>query len=112
MTMKLYGVADDAGEIYAAYRSPEEVPGLETVLLVENFTWEESDWTDPVTQENYISAERLAELFNALCIKTGIKKKELAKICGKTAVTFSRYCSGETPVPRLIWDRVSTIELR
>lgn len=107
--MKLYGVTDDdTGEVYAVYTTPEAVPGLDTVLLVENYTWEQSDWTDPVTQENYIRIDHLAEAFNNLCRKTGMKKKELAKICGKSAVTFSKYCNGDTPVPQLVWEKVES----
>lgn len=45
--------------------------------------------------------------FNALCKSTGMKKKELAEICGKSAVQFSKYCNGISPVPRLVWDKVS-----
>lgn len=106
--MKLYGVTDESGEIYAAYRSPDDVPGLDTVVLVENYTWEPSDWTDSETGINYIVLEKLAKLFNALCLKTGIKKKELAKICGKSAVQFSKYCNGISPVPRLVWEKVES----
>lgn len=105
---KLYGVCDD-GEVYAVYSSPAECPGLETVELVENPTWRMSDWTDHKTGTNYIRADRLAFLFDDLCRRTGVQKKVLAKQCGKSAVTFSRYCSGETPVPELVWREVERI---
>ena len=49
----------------------------------------------------------LAFLFDELCKSTGMKKSALAKICGKNAATFSRYCSGAPPVPQLAWDKVS-----
>lgn len=102
---KLYGVCDD-GEVYAVYSSPAECPGLETVELVPNPSWEQSDWTDKETGEGYIAVDTLAEAFCDLCRRTGMKKGALAKICGKTPVTFSRYCSGTTPVPELVWKEV------
>ena len=109
--MKLYGIEDETdGVIYAVYNSPDEVPGLDTVELVENPTWEPSDWTDKVTGTNYIRADKLADLFNDLCDQTGIKKKELAKICGKSAVQFSKYCTGAAPVPLLVWDKIKQFE--
>jgi hypothetical protein len=45
-----------------------------------------------------------------MCSATGIKKKELAKICGKSAVQFSKYCTGAAPVPKLVWDKVKQFE--
>lgn len=108
--MKLYGIEDTDGMIYAVYNSPEEVPGLDTVELVENLTWEMSDYTDPETQTNYIRIERQAQAFDDLCARTGMKKKELAKICGKSAVQFSKYCAGTAPVPKLVWDKVKQFE--
>lgn len=104
---KLYGVCDNNGEVYAAYSSPAECPGLETVELVENPTWERGEYSDPRTGTPYIRVDHLAFLFDELCKSTGMKKSALAKICGKNAATFSRYCSGETPVPQLVWDKVS-----
>ena len=103
---KLYGVCDN-GEVYAVYSSPAECPGLETVELVENPTWERGEYSDPRTDTAYIRVDHLAFLFDELCKSTGMKKSALAKICGKNAATFSRYCSGETPVPQLVWDKVS-----
>ena len=105
---KLYGVCDE-GEVYAVYSSPAECPGLETVELVENPTWGQSDWTDHRTGTNYIRTDRLAAAFDDLCSRTGMQKKELAKICGKSAATFSRYCAGTTPVPELVWREVERI---
>lgn len=52
----------------------------------------------------------LGSRFSMLCKDTGIKKKELAQICGKTAVTFSRYCKGESPVPSLVWEKVENLK--
>lgn len=107
---KVYGVYDeDDGVIYTIYQTEEECGGLPHVELVENYTWEPSDFTDRETNTNYIAAERLADLFNALCQRTGMKKLTLAKMCGKGAVTWSRYCNGVTPVPRLIWEKVEQI---
>lgn len=77
-------------------------------LLVENHTWKPSDWTE--NGVNYIISDRLAELFNELCNSTGMKKKELAKICGKTPITFSKYCNGIIPVPKLILEKVKEFE--
>lgn len=107
--MKLYGVEDpEDGYIYAVYNSPDEVPGLDTILLVDNPTWEQSDWTDQAGN-NYIRIDRLAVLFDELCEKTGMKKKELAKLCGKTPETFSSYCSGDVPIPPLVYEKVERI---
>lgn len=107
---KLYGIMDDDGRIYAAYKTNELVSNLDPVLLVENPTWETSDWSEDGT--NYIICDRLADLFNDLCRSTGIKKKDLAKICGKSAVQFSKYCNGTSPVPKLVWDRVKEFEIK
>ena len=104
----LYGVKDSDGIIYAAYRSPDD-PGLETVPLVENYTREESDYTS-TSGKNYIDAYRLAYLFDQMCIRTGMKKKELAKMCGKSDVIFSYYCNGKTPVPQLVWEKVEQFD--
>lgn len=113
MAKKLYGVYDeDDGEVYAAYESLDEVNGLEYIEMVENFTWEMSDWTDPVTQENYIATDRLAKAFQELCESTGMKKLHLAKICGRDPSTFSRYLAGDNPVPRLVWERVEEFKGR
>ena len=106
---KLYGVCDQHGEVYAVYSSPDECAGLETVELVENPTWEKSDFTDILTGENYIRTDRLASMFNELCKRSGMRKKALAERCGKTPVTFSRYCSGVTPVSELVWREVERI---
>ena len=51
-------------------------------------------------------ADLSADAFDELCRRTGMKKGALAKICGKTPATFSRYCSGICPVPRLVWEKV------
>lgn len=106
---KLYGVCDD-GEVYAVYSSPAECAGLETVELVENPTWEPSDWTDHRSGTNYIRVDRLAFLFDELCKSTGMKKSALAAACGRTNAMFSRYCSGIAPVPRLIWEKVESFK--
>lgn len=108
---KLYGIIED-GEVLTAYTSLAEVNGREYVELVENYTWEPSDYTDPVTQVNYITPERLAQAFDELCHATGMKKKALAQICGKTDATFSRYCSGQVPVPVLVWNKVNEFKIK
>lgn len=79
----------------------------EYIELVENFTWEEPDYTDPETGINYIEAGKMAKAFDDLCHATGMKKKALAKLCGKNPATFSRYIAGSSPVPRLVWECVS-----
>lgn len=108
---KIFGVFDEEdGVIYTVYQTEEECGGLPHVELVPNPTWEQSDWTDNDTGEGYIAADRLAEAFNDLCRRTGMKKGALAKICGKTPATFSRYCSGVCPVPRLVWDKVESLK--
>ena len=107
MAKKLYGVYDESsGDVYAVYHKAEEVKDLPHVEMVENFTWEMSDWTDPITQTNYIATDRLAKAFRELCESTGMKKLALAKICGRDPSTFSRYIAGDNPVPRLVWDKV------
>jgi hypothetical protein len=108
---KLYGVCDeDDGVIYTAYRTEEECGGLPHVELVENYTWEVSDWTDAKNGTNYIAVDRVAKAFRELCKSTKMKKQALAQICGKTPATFSRYCSGVCPVPRLVWDKVESLK--
>lgn len=95
---RLYGYTDTDGEIYAA----DETWTLDKVELVPNPTWEQSDFTDS-EGGNWIRVERLAALFDDLCKSTGMTKKSLATLCGVTASTFSRYCSGDVPVPVSIW---------
>lgn len=103
---KLYGYKDESGEIYAA----DTNWSLDKVELVPNPTWERDDYTDE-SGGHWILTDRLAELFNDLCKRTGMKKSTLAILCGKSAVTFSRYCSGAVPVPPAIW-RIVEIEAR
>lgn len=107
---KLYGLIGDDGEIWTAYQSPVELNGRDFVELVENYTWDKSDYTDPVTQVNYISIEHLAAAFDALCDRTGMKRNALAKVCGKHITSFCNYTSGKTPVPRLVWDKVKEFD--
>lgn len=106
---KLYGVCDQYGEVYAVYFSPAECPGLETVELVKNPANGNGDYFDRNSGIGYITVDHLAKLFNELCKSTGLQKQKLAQACGKTNVTFSRYCSGETPVPELVWREVERI---
>lgn len=94
---KIYGMLED-GEIISA----ETSQSLGSVELVPNFTWELSDYTDD-DGNNWIRVDRLAALFDDLCKSTGMTKKSLATLCGVTASTFSRYCSGDVPVPVSIW---------
>lgn len=63
----------------------------------------------PADGQNWITVDRLAMAFEALCEKTGMKKSALAKRCGKNPATFSRYFSGETPVPELVWKMVESL---
>ena len=104
---KLWGVRDDDGEIYAVYHDHADAADLDPVLLVENPTWEISDWSE--NGMNYIAIDRLAVLFNHMCKMTGMKKKELARICGKSVYSFSKYCRGEVPVPALVWEKVEAL---
>ena len=104
----LFGaVRIETREIYAIY--PTEPIDIPFVRLVENYTMEDSDYTDTSTGINYITTEHLGSAFNELCANTRIKKCELAKMCQKNAATFSRYCSGATPVPKLVWKEVERI---
>lgn len=110
---KIYGVYNESdGKVYAVHEREEQAKDLPHVELVENFTREQSDWTDPVTQANYISTDRLAKAFRELCESTGMKKSALAKICDRNPATFSRYLAGDTPVPRLVWERVEEFKRR
>jgi hypothetical protein len=104
----LYGCADDTGEIYTAYNSPDEAPGLDLITLYENPTWEDSDFTSK-DGTNYIRADRLAYLFNELCNRSGMKKKAIAALCGKTPTHISRYCKGLAPIPVLVWQAVERL---
>lgn len=103
---RLYGVCSEDGEVYAVYHSEQEAGGLDTVELVPNPSWETDDWTDELTGAHWIKADRLAFLFGELVKKTGMKKKVLASLCGKSCETFSKYCSGIVPVPLLVWEEV------
>lgn len=104
---KLYGIADEDGKIYAA----DDAWALDKVELVPNFTWQESDFTDP-EGNNWIIADRLAQLFGELCDSTGMTQKALAEYCGKTSKTFSNYATGKTPVPLAIWRLVEERKLK
>lgn len=107
MAKIVYGIVDvEMGEVYAISSTD---PCSTTVRMTENFTWEESDFTDPKTGKNYICLDRLAEIFNDLCKRSGMKKHALAARCGKNPATFSRYCSGISPVPELVWREVERI---
>lgn len=98
---KIYGFVDSDGFIYAA----DDVWSLDKVELVPNPTWEQSDYTDP-EGNNWIASDRLAELFNDLCKKSGMRKSALAALCGVSVSTFSRYCNGASPVPAAVWQVV------
>ena len=103
-----FGIIDERGEVYTGCDSEDEARGLDYIVMTENFTWEQSDWTDEFGQ-NWINFERLTDLFAALCKKTGMKKAELAKRCGVTAAHFSRYCSGKQPVPPLVYREIERL---
>lgn len=47
--------------------------------------------------------------FNELVKASGMKKAELAKRCGITATQFSRYCTGKSPIPPLVWKEIERI---
>lgn len=105
--MRIYGIEDEFG-IYKLCKSLAEVPeGDKMVELVENLTWEASDYTDPDTGINYIRIKRQAQEFDKMCRSTGMKKKSLAEICAKSPMAFTKYCSGAVPVPRLVWEKVA-----
>ena len=105
---RIYGIVDEAtGEVMTTATTYH----IGSVELTENYTWEESDYTDPVTGKNYITIDRLAAAFNELCASTGMKKKALAQICGKNVATFSWYCSGQVPVPLLVWNKVNEFKI-
>lgn len=106
---KLYGILED-GEVLTACQTLAEVGGRDYIELTENYTGEPSDYTDPVTQVNYITPERLAAAFDAMCDRTGMKRSALAEVCGKHNTTFSRYASGLSPVPRLVWEKVAEFD--
>ena len=104
---RLYGYIDSDGEIISA----ETSPSLGSVELVPNYTWEQSDFTDP-EGNNWIAADRLAQLFGELCESTGMTQKALAAYCGKTPKTFSNYVTGKSPVPLAIWRLVEERKLK
>lgn len=103
----IYGITHD-GEIYAVCQTEVQARNIDDnpVDLVPNCTWNASDYTDN-DGRNWISVQRLAESFRELVKKTGMKKKSLAEICGKSAVQFSKYLSGESAVPVLVWEKVA-----
>lgn len=103
---RLYGKFED-GEIISA----ENSQSLGSVELVPNYTWEQSDFTDP-EGNNWIIADRLAQLFGELCDSTGMTRKALAAYCGKTSKTFSNYVTGKSPVPMAIWKLVEQRRLK
>lgn len=51
----------------------------------------------------------IAAKFDKLCKLTKMKKKDLADLCGKTAETFYRYCSGDRPIPPLVYEKIEQI---
>lgn len=105
----IYGVYDEDDEdmeIYAAYKTLDEVGGLPYIEMVENYIWAMSDWTDPETGVNYIGIDALADEFACLCRATGLKKSEIAKLCGISQSALNGYLSGAVAVPQEIWERV------
>lgn len=105
--MIIYGIIE-TGNIYTTYRTEDEARGLDYIPLTENTTWLPSDYTDQSGQ-NWISVERLTDEFCKLVKATGMKKSELAKRCGITPTQFSRYCTGKSPVPPLVWKEIERI---
>ena len=104
---RLYRIYDDDGEIYAAYKTEAEARKVgDPVVLLPNFTCEQADYTDE-SGDSWIAVEHLAKAFSELVDATGMKKKALAEICGKTPTTFCNYLSGKAPVPPLVWERVA-----
>lgn len=103
---KLYGIEEDGGILSAS-----ENQTLGSVELVPNPTWEQDDYTDD-DGGHWIRADRLAELFNGLCKRTGMKKKELAAYCGVTPRTFSNYIKGNSTVPVSVWRMVEERKLK
>ena len=57
----------------------------------------------PGLDHQNITVDRTADVFDEMCTKTGLKKSAIAKMCGVTPNTISRYCSGASPIPEAIW---------
>lgn len=53
-----------------------------------------------------ITVDRTAKVFCEMCKATGLKKSAIAKMCGVTPNTISRYCTGFSPVPQAVWKLV------
>lgn len=53
-----------------------------------------------------INAKKLAVLFSQFIKATGLKKAAIAARCGVTPTTISRYCSGKSVIPPLVWREV------
>lgn len=51
----------------------------------------------------------MQEKFNKMVKATGMKKAALAARCGITATQFSRYCTGKSPIPPLVWREIERI---
>lgn len=47
--------------------------------------------------------------FNDLIDSTGISKKKIAEIAGVEPQTVSRWCSGKSPVPQLLLEKLRKI---
>lgn len=60
----------------------------------------------PGLDHQNITVDRSAKVFCEMCKATGLKKSAIAKMCGVTPNTISRYCTGFSPVPQAVWKLV------
>lgn len=60
----------------------------------------------PGLDHQYITVDRTAEVFCEMCKKSGLKKSEIAKICGISQTALNQYLTGAVAVPQEIWERV------
>ena len=60
----------------------------------------------PGLDHQNITVDRTAEVFCEMCKKSGLKKSEIAKICGISQTALNQYLTGAVAVPQEIWERV------
>ena len=60
----------------------------------------------PGLDHHNITVDRTTEVFCEMCKKSGLKKSEIAEICGISQADLNKYCSGLAEIPDNVFEKL------